>query len=166
MVYRAVARPTRPNGWFKGWMASPPFRCGTKTLVWPLAGGPDQPLRGIPIAREVTEIIYGNCFLARPRRMLAAGFSVVVDATFLKRSQRGRCMAELAKRVDAEFRILNCTVCEDLALTENRTNDSGEGADPSEANQQVLEEQLRIKEDLLSEELSACLRDDDPILLG
>ena len=72
-------------------------------------------------------------------------------------------MAELAKRMSAKFQILNCAVCKDLAL-QRIMKRLREGADPSEANQQVLEEQLRLREDLLTEEINACLTENDLIL--
>ena len=80
---------------------------------WP--GGPANPLQGNPYDPEVTKILYEQLLPAQAEGMLAAGFSVVVDATFLKRSQRSS-MAELAKRERAEFRILHCAVSEDLAV--------------------------------------------------
>lgn len=83
--------------------------------------------------------------------ILQAGFTAIIDATFLQRRHRQQ-MAALARQLHVPFFIASCTA----AVTElerrilNRTND------PSEATLSVLQQQLREQEPLGQDEL-ACL---------
>jgi predicted kinase len=115
---------------------------------WP--GGPVDPMQGDPYRPEVTEALYHEWLPAKAGTALAAGFSVVVDATFLRRDHRV-VMAELARRTGAGFAILDCPVSESLARRRIRRRLAA-GTDASEADVSVLQRQLRNQEHLTGEE--------------
>ena len=77
---------------------------------------------------------------------LLAGFSVVVDATFLRRAQRVR-FRQLAAACHACFEILDCDAPE-ATLRERLRARLAKGADPSEATEAVLDWQLANREPL------------------
>jgi len=70
---------------------------------------------------------------------MAGGWSVLVDATFLRRRQRRR-MAALARRRGARFALLHCRVGEAEALRRLERRRAA-GGDPSEADAAVLRSQ-------------------------
>jgi aminoglycoside phosphotransferase family enzyme/predicted kinase len=82
---------------------------------------------------------------------LAAGYPVVVDATFLSRSWR-EAFRDIARDRSARFALVGCTAPLELlrARVESR---SREGADASEAGLAVLERQLAGVEPLGDDEL-------------
>jgi hypothetical protein len=82
--------------------------------------------------------------------LLRAGWSVVVDATFLKRADR-QAFRVLARDVGVAFRILapQATPAE---LRERILARSARGADASEATLEVLEQQMRTLEPLEPDE--------------
>jgi aminoglycoside phosphotransferase family enzyme/predicted kinase len=81
-------------------------------------------------------------------RNLRAGFSVVVDATFLRQCQRRR-FQELATELSVEFAILDC----DAPPEELRRRILARDHDPSEATVKVLEGQMLTHEPLTTQEL-------------
>ncbi len=80
------------------------------------------------------------------RTILCAGFSVIVDATFLKSSQR-KIFQELAGELDIKFVILDYQAPAD-ELRSRINNRLQKGTDASEANVEVLEHQLLNREPL------------------
>ncbi len=84
--------------------------------------------------------------------LLGAGYSVVLDATFLKHAQR-RMMHDLADRLKVDFAILDCPT--DLETLKQRLlNRQREATDPSDADVAVLEMQLASQEPLTESEQS------------
>ena len=120
---------------------------------WPAPG--QVSLDGDPYRPEITAQIY-DILGAAAAATLGAGFSVVVDATFLNLQQRRR-MQGLAGRLDAGFCILDCHVPVELArrrlLARRRI-----GADPSDADETVLDRQVVTGEPLSEQErIQSCL---------
>ena len=90
------------------------------------------------------------------RGILRAGYSVVVDATFLKREHRDR-FAQLAKHEASEFHIVDFQA--DEAVLRRRVTDRlAQGKDASDADIDVLESQLASQEPLTSSELAHVIR--------
>lgn len=78
--------------------------------------------------------------------VLDSGYSVIVDAAFLKRDQRKR-FRDLAESRGIPFRILDCRA--DIATLRQRiTERLQQGIDPSEADASVLEMQIQSHEPL------------------
>ena len=75
------------------------------------------------------------------RGILRSGFSVVVDATFLKQSTREQ-FAQLARRESVRFRILDFQADKNV-LRERIVSRRSEGHDASDADLSVLESQIR-----------------------
>lgn len=84
------------------------------------------------------------------RVIIAAGFPVIVDATFLKRSDRDEFRA-LAERLKAPFVILDFPT-DEATCRERIRRRAKEGADASEATEAVLDHQLRVREPLDDDE--------------
>jgi len=117
--------------------------------------GQSPPLHGDPYRQEVSAMLYDEHLPAQAGRILAAGLTVVVDATFLRRGQRLR-MEELARRRGVPFLILACLSSQEQArrrLVERQIH----GDDPSDADGAVLEAQFRAVEPLDGHELTHCL---------
>jgi aminoglycoside phosphotransferase family enzyme/predicted kinase len=74
--------------------------------------------------------------------VIDAGYPVVVDATFLKRSQR-QSFARLAESLGVPFAIIHCQANESV-LRERIRDRQAEGGDASEAGEDVLDSQLKI----------------------
>jgi hypothetical protein len=83
--------------------------------------------------------------------VLRAGYSVVLDATFLDRNARDACRA-LAQSNGAAFRILACRA-HPVALRERVVTREQDGQDASEAGLPVLERQLDRLTELSDDEL-------------
>ncbi len=82
-------------------------------------------------------------------QIVRAGYRVIVDATFLRKSERER-FRHLAERLDAEFRIVACSAPpEELARRLQ-----ARGADPSDADLSVLRRQLQAVDPLEEDELT------------
>ncbi len=88
------------------------------------------------------------------REVVEAGYPVLVDATFLKRSQRA-AFAELAATLGVPFAILAFDAPVETLRARVRQRAEA-GADASEADVAVLETQLRAREPFEEEEL-ACV---------
>lgn len=80
------------------------------------------------------------------RDILQSGFSVVVDATFLKVHDR-ELFHELAKREDVSFAIFDCHADENT-LRQRVADRMAKNTDASDADLEVLEQQLASREPL------------------
>jgi len=88
------------------------------------------------------ELTYSRLLLLS-RHLLSAGFQVIVDATFLHRSQR-EPFRQLARELAVPFSILDLEVTPEVARQRLRAR----GGDASEADEAVLERQLQTYEPL------------------
>ncbi len=86
--------------------------------------------------------------------IVGAGYTAVLDGTFLERARRER-MRELAARLGAAFVVVDVVVPPDV-LRERVARRAAAGGDPSEATLEVLERQLARAEPLAGAEL-ACV---------
>lgn len=114
---------------------------------------------------EATERTYEH-LLGVARAVVSAGWSVIVDAAFLKQGERSR-FRDLAQSLGADFRILACTAPE-AVLRERVRARALAGRDPSDADEAVLARQLHWAEPLDYEETEmATVVDsaDDPVSL-
>jgi uncharacterized protein len=94
-----------------------------------------------------------NAMLKTAATVLEAGFSVVVDATFLRRADRQK-FHDLANRVGVPFGIIDCQAPVDEL--ERRIQERK--GDASEATVAVLHDQIRTQDALTQEELECrCL---------
>jgi len=82
--------------------------------------------------------------------VVEGGFTVVVDAAFLRREERRR-FYELARRLGVEWRILACRAGDDTKVLRLRRRGL-EGKDASDADEQVLAWQRRTAEPLEADE--------------
>ncbi|MFP4648724.1 MAG: AAA family ATPase [Halorhodospira sp.] len=98
---------------------------------------------------EATQRTYAR-LIELSEQALGAGFSVVVDAAFLK-AERRRPFLELARRIGCRFRILQVRAAEQT-LRERLRQRRAEGHDPSEADEAVLDMQLQRAEPPSGEE--------------
>lgn len=89
------------------------------------------------------------------RTIVGAGFGVIVDATFLRLAERQR-FADLARALDAPFRILEITASETV-MRERIERRNHLGKDASEADTSVLARQLEWREPLTAEERKLAL---------
>jgi len=109
---------------------------------------------GEPLEHGIYTANASDATYARLRELasdiLASGYSVIVDATFLKRAQR-QPFQDLALALDAEFRILHFEA-EAATLRARIAERSARGHDPSDADARVLEHQIRTQEPLAEPE--------------
>jgi aminoglycoside phosphotransferase family enzyme/predicted kinase len=89
---------------------------------------------------------------ALAEQALQSGFSVIADATFLKRASR-EDFAELARRHSVPFRIVDCAAPVDELLRRLEAR----GPDPSDADDRVLLQQIETAEALTPSEQSAVV---------
>ena len=114
-------------------------------------------LRAGLYGEEATLATYGE--LLREARLIATrGFPVIVDATFLRRSQRETFRA-LAGDLGVPFVILDCTAPENV-LRERVALRAADGGDASEATLAVLDLQRRSRDGLSNDEEAAAIRID------
>ncbi|MCL6417334.1 AAA family ATPase [Aestuariirhabdus sp. Z084] len=83
--------------------------------------------------------------------ILSYGFSVVVDATYLKQHQRQQ-IHDAVEELGAPFLILSCEAELENIRQWIKTR-AEQGGDPSEANLEVLDQQLKSSEPLTEQEL-------------
>jgi hypothetical protein len=88
--------------------------------------------------------------------VVAAGYPVIVDATFLERDRRAR-FADVARRLRVPFAILAVDAPEPV-LRERVAARADAANDPSEADLHVLARQLAAAEPLAPDELARALR--------
>lgn len=91
-------------------------------------------------------------------KLLQAGWSVLIDATFIARWQR-ELFRQLAERCNVPLHILDFDLPEEI-LRQRVYARSAEGRDASEADVSVLEQQLKTHEPLASEETEFAIRAD------
>ncbi len=89
------------------------------------------------------------------RRIVSAGYSAVVDATFLKRAQRD-LLHRTADELGVPFVIADC-IAPVPVLQERIARRLGRGTDPSEATVDVLAQQLASEEPLGPDELTTTV---------
>ena len=104
---------------------------------------------------ETTERLYGQILPSQAEAVIRAGYSVIVDATFLKARHRDT-MAEVAARCGARFRILDCRASAPLAEERIRQRQQ-RGGDPSDADAAVLAGQWTAVEPLGPTERAVAL---------
>ena len=102
----------------------------------------------------MTHATYGR-LLTLARSVLAAGFSVVVDATFMHAGERAP-FAALARQLDAPFHILALNAPAD-ELRRRVAERTARGDDASEATVEVLERQLREVRPLTTQESASMV---------
>ena len=83
-------------------------------------------------------------------QLLYGGYSVLVDATFLKEWQRDTLQV-ISKRLQVRFLIIDCQAPEDV-LRERLRRRQAQAKDPSEADLEVLQSQLQTREPLTENE--------------
>ncbi len=100
-------------------------------------------------SRQATDATYTRlCELAE--MLLQAGFSVLVDATFLRRSHREK-FRELASRLKVPAELIEFKA--PLEILQQRIRDRQRlGQDPSDADQSVLNRQLASREEISPDE--------------
>ena len=100
------------------------------------------------------------------RTVVRAGYVAVVDATFLKRDQRGR-FRELAKELGVPFAIIDCDAPVEI-LRERISRRADQPDNISDADFSVLEAQLWSRDTLSEEEVavSVPVRPDCPLDQG
>lgn len=101
---------------------------------------------------EATHRTYAE-LLARGRIALAAGFPVVLDAAYLRRTERDAACA-LAREMGVPFAILDC----EASMAVLRERIAARQGDPSEANLDVLERMAAVAEPLSAEEADCVER--------
>jgi aminoglycoside phosphotransferase family enzyme/predicted kinase len=84
------------------------------------------------------------------RYLIEGGYTAIVDAAFLKRTERDRFRL-LARQLGVTFVLLHCSADEDTLRNRIRLRQTS-GRDPSEAGVEVLEAQLRSQEPLITDE--------------
>jgi predicted kinase len=97
---------------------------------------------------------YGS-LLSRARMLLADGWTVLVDAAFLRAAERAE-FAALAQGAGVPFHILACEAPEEV-LRQRITDRQARGADASEATVEVLEKQLGWLEPLDASERTLAI---------
>ncbi len=105
-------------------------------------------------APDAGERTYGR-LLMLAETLLAAGYSPLVDATFLSGIQRASFL-ELARAKGLPCQMLACEAPTEV-LRERVRRRAEEGADPSEAGVEVLEAQLANRESLTPDELALTI---------
>lgn len=121
----------------------------------------EPPRHGDPYAPAVSQELFGQRLPAQAAAGLAAGYSVIVDATFLRRSDRQR-MAAVAAAAGVPLRILDFQLPVEQ-LRQRISARQRQGQDPSDADLAVLEQQRRTLEPLSEQErLQAVVVGPDP----
>lgn len=106
---------------------------------------------------EMTGRTYERLFQSADRG-LESGFTVILDAAFLRERERAAALA-LARRRKVPCRILNLTAPEEM-LKRRLDERQERRADPSDANREVLREQIRSREPITETEREIALEVD------
>ena len=106
---------------------------------------PGHPAPPEAYSSEATSAVYRR-LEELAEKLLSAGLSVIVDATFLRRDERRR-FGDLAKRLSVPFCIWDCHAPRDVLEQRIRARQQS-SSDPSDATIEVLEAQLRRVEPL------------------
>ena len=112
---------------------------------------PDAPSGGTIYTADANERTYGR-LRDLSAEGLAAGWSVIVDAAFLKRAERD-AFRRLAQGMQAPFAILAC----EAPIEELRRRAAARTGDASEATPAVVDMQISWTEPLADEERPFCL---------
>jgi aminoglycoside phosphotransferase family enzyme/gluconate kinase len=96
--------------------------------------------------------------------ILRAGYSVIVDATFLTKNERGR-FYQLAQQQGAAFAILDCH-SDPQTLRQRVADRAARGDDASDAGVQVLEHQLTHQEPLSKSEQNFVIQIPDTVQIA
>jgi aminoglycoside phosphotransferase family enzyme/predicted kinase len=96
-----------------------------------------------------------NALADLARTIIGAGFGVVVDATFLRQTER-QCFSQLSRTLNTPFVILEITADEEV-MRKRITHRDRLGRDASEADTSVLEQQLQWHEPLSTDERDSTL---------
>ncbi len=105
-------------------------------------------------AGHKTAAVYDK-LLASARDLLDAGYSVIIDASFLQRAQRLRVI-DLANRLRVPFALVVATAATDELERRLRAR-TLEGSDASEADIEVLKHQLATADSLADKEKSCAV---------
>jgi aminoglycoside phosphotransferase family enzyme/gluconate kinase len=134
-----------------GWLAEQLMAIRIRSDVERKRLFPEEDAQGLArrYSAEATLTTYAH-LLGMARRLLRAGFAVIVDATFLKQSQR-QPFLELAAALETSFLILACQVSEPV-LEQRIVRRAAAGGDPSEADLCVMRNQLKQQEPLSERE--------------
>ncbi len=108
-----------------------------------------------PLATEATY----RRLAALTRSIVASGLPVIVDAAFLKKTQRD-AFAELARELEVPFLIFDLRADEAVLRARITARREQGGGDPSDASLEVLAHQLATSEPLSAQELEYCLTTD------
>ena len=111
---------------------------------------PSRRLEGELYGPDATTYLYGTALPQLVEPALAAGLPVILDACFLKKSER-QSMADLAEKLGAPLQIVACHAPEPL-LRQRLLARMAAGLDPSDATVEVMEHQRSWIEPLASEE--------------
>ncbi len=139
---------------FSGWLAEafPAIRLRSDVERKRLFQGQHQ-VNGLEqglYSTEITQATYDH-LMETAGRVLRAGYSVIVDAAFLKAGQRQLFM-QLAAELEMPCVILDCVAPDEL-LRERVLARQQEGVDPSDADLRVLEMQMKNRDPLNEREL-------------
>ena len=89
------------------------------------------------------------------RSLLESGYSVIVDATFIRKRTR-QSYIDLAQSLDIPMRIISC-FCEQKLVEARLKRRSEEGADASDADVDVMHDQLKLQQKLTDSEREKTL---------
>ncbi len=121
-------------------------------------GASDSPLNAGLYRSDMTAATYDR-LNDIARAALGSGFSIIVDATFL-RAERRQMFRDTAEALRCSFRILDCRAPTAL-LRERVVKRGAAGGDASEADLTVLEHQLKTSEALDERERRASIAADE-----
>ncbi|MFN3495385.1 MAG: AAA family ATPase, partial [Hydrogenophaga sp.] len=145
--------------WLAGWSDGPAIRLRSDVERKRLHGLSALQTSGSNLQGGLyTPQAHGDTYaslLARARTLLAEGWTVLVDAAFLRQHER-QAFAELAHAKGCPFHILACEAPVEV-LRERITARQAGGRDASEATLDVLEQQLGWLEPLTADERGRCL---------
>ena len=113
--------------------------------------------RSVSYGPEATHQVYGQ-LMELAAVILPCGHDVILDATFLKRGHRALAR-QVAETTGATFGILDCQASVET-LEHRLAIRSKEGGDPSDADPEVLDQQLKNAEPWGEDELRFVLRID------
>ncbi len=92
------------------------------------------------------------------KKLLKAGETVIVDATFIRERTRNNYF-KMANKLGIEIRIIACR-CDQEVMKQRLEQRQQEGADPSDADVRIMLQQLEGKQSLKDEELAYSYRID------
>jgi aminoglycoside phosphotransferase family enzyme/predicted kinase len=111
---------------------------------------------GMGIYTKASSARVYDALIEKAERLLGAGFSVIIDASFLRRADR-QLLVSLADRQNLDHAILD-TSAERVALEQRLRNRSVEDQEVSEADIHVLEHQFDTADALTAAEVERTVR--------